>query len=604
MRAKQDRKPIGTFSWLPILVHGDAAIGRPGRRASRRCRCRSCAATAPAAPSTSSSTTRSASPRRRGDARTSVYSTDVAKTIQAPIFHVNGDDPEAVVRVARARVRLPPGVQPRRRHRPRLLPPPRSQRGRRPLDDAAAHVQPHRGEALGAHASTPRRSSAAATSPRRSTRQAHRDFQDRLERAFAETHAAADRRDHRSSTRPSDAPSRAGRRASPRPPASPREVVHLDRRRVRQQARRASRCTRSCSSCSTKRLDMSRNGAIDWGFGELLALRLAAARGHPGAPRRPGLPPRHVRAAPRRAARPRRTARSGCRSRTSPRTRPGSGSTTRCSASTRRSASSTATRSSAPTRSCSGRRSSATSPTAPRPSSTSSSRRAEQKWGQRSSVVLLLPHGYEGQGPDHSSARIERYLQLCAENNMTVARPSTPASYFHLLRRQAYARPRRPLIVFTPKAMLRLRGATSEVDDFTQRHVRAGDRRRPRHSTSAAVKRVLLHAGQDPLRPRGRAREERRTPRSRSCASSSTTRCRSTSSTRSLDSYPNAELVWVQDEPENQGAWPFIASSSPSTSTAARSAVVARRRPRRPRPARRSGTRAEQAELMRRALTL
>src|ERR671912_2224262 len=91
----------------------------------------------------------------------------------------------------------------------------------------------------------------------------------------------------------------------------------------------------------------------------------------------------------------------------------------------------------------------------------------EQKWLQRSSVVLLLPHGYEGQGPDHSSARIERFLQLCAEDNMTVAQPSTPASYFHLLRRQAYQRPRRPLIVFTPKAMLRLRGATSEVDDFT-----------------------------------------------------------------------------------------------------------------------------------------
>ena len=91
---------------------------------------------------------------------------------------------------------------------------------------------------------------------------------------------------------------------------------------------------------------------------------------------------------------------------------------------------------------------------------------AEQKWGQQSSVVLLLPHGYEGQGPDHSSARIERYLQMCAQDNMTVARPSTPASYFHLLRRQAYARPRRPLIVFTPKAMLRLRGATSPVKDF------------------------------------------------------------------------------------------------------------------------------------------
>src|SRR5699024_5389885 len=92
---------------------------------------------------------------------------------------------------------------------------------------------------------------------------------------------------------------------------------------------------------------------------------------------------------------------------------------------------------------------------------------AEQKWQQNSSVVLLLPHGYEGQGPDHSSARIERYLQLCAEHNMTVAEPSTPASYFHLLRRQAHARPRRPLIVFTPKSMLRMKAATSAVEDFT-----------------------------------------------------------------------------------------------------------------------------------------
>ena len=119
---------------------------------------------------------------------------------------------------------------------------------------------------------------------------------------------------------------------------------------------------------------------------------------------------------------------------------------------------------------------------------------AEQKWGQRSSVVLLLPHGYEGQGPDHSSARIERYLQLCAEDNMTVARPSTPASYFHLLRRQAYARPRRPLIVFTPKAMLRLRGATSEVSDFTS------GRFEPviddaRITDRAAVRRVVFVSG-------------------------------------------------------------------------------------------------------------
>ena len=139
---------------------------------------------------------------------------------------------------------------------------------------------------------------------------------------------------------------------------------------------------------------------------------------------------------------------------------------------------------------------------------------AEQKWGQRSSVVLLLPHGYEGQGPDHSSARIERYLQLCAENNMTVARPSTPASYFHLLRRQAYARPRRPLIVFTPKAMLRLRGATSEVADFTTgRFEPVIDDARITDRAAVQARRVRL--GQDLLRPARRAREARRTPRSR-----------------------------------------------------------------------------------------
>jgi len=188
---------------------------------------------------------------------------------------------------------------------------------------------------------------------------------------------------------------------------------------------------------------------------------------------------------------------------------------------------------------------------------------AEQKWGQHASLVMLLPHGYEGQGPDHSSARLERYLQLCAENNLTVAFPSTPASYFHLLRRQAYQRPRRPLVVMTPKSMLRLKAAASSVEDFTEgtfREVIGDDVAAAR---GGAVDRVLLCSGKvyyDLVAKREALGDER------------------TAIVRFEQLYPfapevidealapygDAELVWVQDEPENQGAWPYIAMNLPA----------------------------------------
>ena len=91
----------------------------------------------------------------------------------------------------------------------------------------------------------------------------------------------------------------------------------------------------------------------------------------------------------------------------------------------------------------------------------------EAKWGQQSGVVLLLPHAHEGQGPDHTSGRIERFLQLCAEGSMTMAVPSTPANYFHLLRRHVLDGVHRPMVVFTPKSMLRNKAAVSSVADFT-----------------------------------------------------------------------------------------------------------------------------------------
>ncbi|HHW84403.1 MAG TPA: multifunctional oxoglutarate decarboxylase/oxoglutarate dehydrogenase thiamine pyrophosphate-binding subunit/dihydrolipoyllysine-residue succinyltransferase subunit, partial [Actinomycetales bacterium] len=184
---------------------------------------------------------------------------------------------------------------------------------------------------------------------------------------------------------------------------------------------------------------------------------------------------------------------------------------------------------------------------------------AEQKWGQRASLVMLLPHGYEGQGPDHSSARIERFLQMCAEDNMIVAQPSTPANHFHMLRNQAFRRPRKPLIVFSPKQLLRLRAATSQIEDFTTGGFQPviGDVKGPRD-----VRRVILCSGRvyyDLAARREKSgaddvaiiRLEQLYPLDVEAIRAS------------LEGFGDAELVWVQDEPENQGPWPFLALNLP-----------------------------------------
>ena len=185
----------------------------------------------------------------------------------------------------------------------------------------------------------------------------------------------------------------------------------------------------------------------------------------------------------------------------------------------------------------------------------------EQKWGQHSSVVLLLPHGYEGQGPDHSSARIERYLQCCAQDNMTVAQPTTPANYFHLLRWQALSPREKPLIVFTPKSMLRLKAATSATSEFTSGSFQPviGDTVRARRRKPGRA-----HLRQALLRPGGAPARRPATPRPRSSGSSGSTRCRSTRSRPSWRSTPpTPSSIWAQDEPANMGAWPFMALKLP-----------------------------------------
>jgi multifunctional 2-oxoglutarate metabolism enzyme len=190
----------------------------------------------------------------------------------------------------------------------------------------------------------------------------------------------------------------------------------------------------------------------------------------------------------------------------------------------------------------------------------------EAKWGQMSDVALLLPHGLEGQGPDHSSGRIERFLQLCAEGSMTVAVPTEPANYFHLLRRHAMDGVRRPLVVFTPKWMLRARQAVSPLADFTDGRFRTvidDPRYRESNGPVAGVHRVLLCSGKI-YYELAAAREKRGVDNIAIVRVEQLYPVPDRQLAAVLDRYPNAEDVrWVQEEPANQGAWPYFGLELP-----------------------------------------
>jgi len=182
---------------------------------------------------------------------------------------------------------------------------------------------------------------------------------------------------------------------------------------------------------------------------------------------------------------------------------------------------------------------------------------SEDKWKQTSRLVMLLPHGYEGQGPEHSSARLERYLQLCAENNLQVCYPTTPAQYFHLLRRQVQPGMERPLIVMTPKSLLRLPAATSTVKEFTTGGflpvIDDGD-----VADANSVTRVVLCSGKlyyDLVEGRKKLSDKR----------VAVVRLEQfypfplNSIREILNRYANAhQLVWAQEEPRNMGGWGFM----------------------------------------------
>ncbi len=607
VRAKQDRSG-GSYAVMPILVHGDASMSGQGvvveTLQMSQLRAYRTGGTVHVVINNQVGFTTPPT-----EAHTSVYSTDVAKTIQAPIFHVNGDDPEAVVRVAQLAFAYRQEFKKdvvidlvcyRRRGHNEGDDPSMTQPMMYNLIEAKRSVRTLYTEALVGRGDITEEEYDAA----------HRDFQDRLERAFAETHAA-----------------QTG--SMPVIPADDNAVKGLERPEAQRDDTSGEPTNTAIDPAVVaaigdahdnppggftvhpklqqllkKRFEMSRSGQIDWGFGELLAFGSLLVEGTPvrlvGQDSRRGtFVSRHAVFHDRQNGQEWLPLANLSESQARfwiydsllseyaalafeygySVERPDSLVLWEAQFGDFANGAQTVI------------------------DEFISS--AEQKWGQRSSVVLLLPHGYEGQGPDHSSARIERYLQLAAENNMTIARPSTPASYAHLLRRQAYARPRRPLIVFTPKSMLRLRGATSEVADFTNgrfepvlddpRFAKAG-------GDAGAVRRVLVHAGK--LHYDLLAELEKRDDAA-TIALVTLEQYHplpAAELTAVFSRYPNAEIVWVQEEPENQGAWPFINVELPKQ-LGRTIGVVSRAASASPAAGSTKRSAAEQTELINRALS-
>ena len=589
VRAKLDRLdavPRNQFPVVPVLIHGDAAFAGQGvvpeTLNMAALRGYKTGGTIHLVINNQVGFTTPPS-----ESRSTVYSTDVAKSIQAPIFHVNGDDPEAVVRVAQLAFEYRQEFKNdavidlicyRRRGHNEGDDPSMTQPLMYNLIEAKRSVRTLYVESLVGRGDITKEEFEAANS----------DFQAKLENAFVEVHEAMAApielipRRVGIGTTASDAPE------ITRPTAISKEVLELIGD-AHANTPAGFSVHPKLQQLLAKRVEMSREGGIDWGFGELLSLGSLLVEGVPV--RLAGQDSRRGTFVQRHAVFHDRVNGQEWM----------------------------------PLRNLSANQAkfwiydSLLSEYAAMGFEYGYSienkealvlweaqfgdfvngaqtivdefiSSAEQKWNQHSSLVLLLPHGYEGQGPDHSSARIERFLQLCAENNMTVAQPSTPASHFHLLRRQAFTRPRRPLVVFTPKSMLRLKAASSAVSEFTNGVFQPviDD---TQGLDKASVKRVILCSGKiywdlmAELEKRGdksiavvRIEQLYPTP---------VDEIKQTYAT-----YPNAELYWVQDEPANQGPWTYIglflpkymngqvatlvsrpASASPATGSAKRHAV-------------------------------
>ncbi len=564
VRAKQDRLDHGTestgFSVLPILIHGDAAFAGQGvvTETLNLSQLRGYRTGGTIHVVVNNQVGFTTSPTA---SRSSVYSTDAAKIIQAPVFHVNGDDPEAVVRVAQLAFKY------RQKFNKDVVIDLvcYRRRGHNEGDDPSM-TQPMMYNLIENKRSTRKLYTEALVGRNDITQdeadQALRDYQGRLERVFTETHEAQTSpipvvNSSDSSVNDLELPTSQLEDAPSSSPVktaiSPETLAavgaaHLD-------IPEGFTIHPKLKALLERRDAMSRDGGIDWGFAEIAAFGALSMEGIPV--RLSGQDTRRGTFVQRHSVfHDRKTGDEWM-----------------------------------PLRNLSEDQSkiwfydSSLSEFAAmgfeygysveRPDALvlweaqfgdfvngaqtiidefiSS---AEQKWGQRSSLVLMLPHGYEGQGPDHSSARIERFLLMCAEENMIVANPSTGANHFHLLRRQAYTRPRKPLIIFTPKQLLRLKAAACAVEDFTQGGFQEliPD---TQQLEGSEVERVLMVSGRlfyDLESARKKAGDEKTAIiRIEQLYPLPLEQIKT-----ELAKYPNAKLYWTQDEPANQGPWPFI----------------------------------------------
>ena len=181
---------------------------------------------------------------------------------------------------------------------------------------------------------------------------------------------------------------------------------------------------------------------------------------------------------------------------------------------------------------------------------------AETKWQRSNALVMLLPHGYEGQGPEHSSARIERFMELCADNNIQVANCTTPANFFHLLRRQLKRDFRKPLVVFTPKSLLRSPQCVSKLEEFTSgsfqeviddTFVKKADVRRVLFCSGKVYYDLLEKQQADKRMDVAIIRIEQLYPMPFQMLEDIKTKYKKAN-----------QFIWVQEEPENMGAWPYV----------------------------------------------